>query len=202
MPAPRVKPPRIKGSAVREIVRWYARTHGAETVRHAAEQMPPELARELDLADETLGILSSTWYDVRIVHALLDELVAPYPAGVRHALLATAAREGVRASAGGVYRFVIGQIVTPSFYARNIQRLWRMLHDTGNREILIEREGFARSRTWDWPGHHPLVCEVTIETMCAVFELTGREDVVASRVSCVSDGASECVVDVRWRAPT
>jgi hypothetical protein len=190
----------VKGSAIREIIRWYVRSHGVEGIQRAVRAMPPELAMELDLADEGLGILSSRWYDVRIVHALLDALVAPYPLAERRALLATGAREAVRTSASGVYRFVVAQIVTPGFYARNIQRLWNMLHDGGRREIVIEREGLARSRTWDWPGHHPLMCDVTIETMCAVFELTGREQVVASRLSCVSDGARECLVDVRWRS--
>jgi hypothetical protein len=194
-----VTQPRIKGSAIRELVRWYARTHGMAGIETAVRAMPQDLAKDLDLSDEALGILSSGWYDVRIVHALLDALVLPFPPAERRALLASGAREAVRASASGVYRFVIAQIVTPGFYARNIQRLWRMLHESGHREILIEREGHARSRTWDWPGHHPLMCDVTIETMCAVFELTGREDVVAIRRSCVSDGARECVVDVRWR---
>lgn len=180
-------------------MRWYVRTHGAGGMERAVRAMPPELAKELDVTDDALGILSSSWYDVRMVHALLDALVAPHPPVERRALLATAAREAVRASSNGVYRFVVGQIVTPSFYARNIQRLWNMLHDTGRREIVIERDGLARSRTWDWPGHHPLMCDVAIETMCAVFELTGREGVVATRRSCVSDGAQECVVDVRWK---
>jgi hypothetical protein len=190
---------RLKGSAIREIVRWYVRTHGVDAIQTAVRAMPPELARDLDPTDDALGILSSTWYDVRIVHALLDGLVAPYPPAERRALLSTGAREAVRASSNGVYRFVVAQIVTPSFYARNIQRLWNMLHDSGRREIVIEREGLALSRTWDWPGHHPLMCDVAIETMCAVFELTGRESVIATKRSCVSDGARECLVEVRWK---
>ncbi len=190
---------RIKGSAVRELVRWYVRTHGDEGVRRAVQAMPKDVSSELDLTDEALGILSSSWYDVRLVHALLDALVAPYPPIERRALIASGAREAVRASATGVYRFVIAQIVTPGFYARNIQRLWNMLHDGVHREIVIERDGLARSRTWDWPGHHPIMCDVAVETMCAVLELTGKQDVVAARRSCISDGAPECVVDVRWR---
>lgn len=190
----------IKGAAIRELVRCYVREHGADDLRRAIEALPAELKSDLDLDEEALGILSSTWYDVRIVHALLDALVARHPPAERRTLLATTAREAVHASASGVYRFVVGQIVTPGFYARNIQRLWNMLHDSGQREILIERDGLARSRTWDWPGHHPLLCDVAIETMCAVLELTGREEVVAVRRTCVSDGARECLVDVRWKA--
>lgn len=161
--------------------------------------MPPDVAAQLDAGDDALGLIASAWYDVTVVHVMLDAIVAPYPAGDRHVLIKTAAREAVKSSMNGVYKFVVAQIVTPSFYARNIQRLWRMLHDTGSREIQIVREGHAISRTWDWPGHHPLLCEVTIETMCAIFELTGGKEVVARRTQCVSHGASECVADVRWR---
>lgn len=190
---------KIKGAAIREVVRWYARTNGHEALARSIGAMPPEYARQLDPKDDALGVIASAWYDAALVHAMLDAIVAPYPAGDRHVLLKTAAREAVGTSMNGVYRFVVGQIVTPSFYARNIQRLWRMLHDTGKREIIIVREGHATSRTWDWPGHHPLLCEITIETMCAIFELTGRKDVVARRTQCVSHGAAECVADVRWR---
>lgn len=161
--------------------------------------MPPEIAKQLDPSDDTLGLIASAWYDAEVVHAMIDAVFEPYPAGDRSALIRTAAREAVRTSMNGVYKFVVGQIVTPGFYARNIQRLWRMLHDTGSREITIVKEGHAISRTWDWRGHHPLLCEVTIETMCAIIELTGGKEVVARRTHCVSHGAGECVADVRWQ---
>jgi hypothetical protein len=189
---------KIKGAAIREVVRWYARTKGRDSLARAVTQMPSGIARQLDATDDALGIIASTWYDAEVVHAMLDAIVAPYPAGDRHVLIRTAAREGVRTSMNGVYKFVVAQIVTPGFYARNIQRLWRMLHDTGSREITVLRDGHAISRTWDWPGHHPLLCETAIETMCAIFELTGQKDVVARRTHCVSHGASECVAEVRW----
>jgi hypothetical protein len=190
---------KVKGAAIRELVRWYARAHGRAQLEAATRRMPAPLAAQLDPHDDALGIIASTWYDAELVHAMLDAIIAPYPAGDRSALIKTAAREAVQASMNGVYKFVIGQIVTPGFYARNIQRLWAMLHDGGCREIRIVRDGLAISRTWDWPGHHPLLCEVTIETMCAIFELTGKRDVVARRTQCVSQGASECVAEVRWR---
>lgn len=189
---------KIKGAAIREVVRWYTRTNGLDRLAHAVRAMPPEIARQLDPNDETLGVIATAWYDAIVVHAMLDAVFGPYPAGDRSALIRTAAREAVRTSMNGVYKFVVGQIVTPGFYARNIQRLWRMLHDTGSREIKIVREGHAVSRTWDWPGHHPLLCEVTIETMCAIFELTGAREVTARRTQCVSHGAHECVAELRW----
>jgi hypothetical protein len=190
---------KIKGAAIREVVRWYARTKGRDELGRAVATMPPQFAAQLDPSDDALGLIASNWYDATLVHAMLDAIVGPYPAGDRSALIRSAAREAVKTSMNGVYKFVIAQIVTPSFYARNIQRLWAMLHDGGCREIRIVREGLAISRTWDWPGHHPLLCEVTVETMCAIFELTGRTDVVARRTQCVSHGAHECVAEVRWR---
>lgn len=189
----------VKGAAIREVVRWYARRHGPAAMAELVAQMPPDVVKQLDPSEEALGILASKWYEARVVHALLDGVAVQYPPGERASVLKAAAREAVGTSMSGVYKFVVAQIVTPSFYARNIQRLWRMLHDGGKREIVIDRPGHATSRTWDWPGHHPLLCEIAIETMCAIFELTGCKDVQARRTQCVSHGAHECVAEVRWR---
>ncbi len=189
----------VKGAAIREVVRWYARQHGPAAMAELVTHMPADVVAQLDPSEEALGILASKWYEAHVVHALLDAVAAQYAPAERPAILKTAAREAVGTSMSGVYKFVVAQIVTPTFYARNIQRLWRMLHDGGMREIVIDRPGHAISRTWSWPGHHPLLCEITIETMCAILELTGCKDVHARRTHCVAHGAHECVADVRWR---
>src|SRR5678816_522091 len=150
--------PRIKGSAIREVARWYLRAHGRPGIDAVLEALPSELRTELDVADEALGVRANRWYDVRIVHAMLDGLVAPYPPAERARMLHEATRAAVAASTRGVYGFLLGQLVTPELYARNIQRLWRMLHDTGERAITIDAPGKLTSRTWNWPGHHALLC--------------------------------------------
>src|SRR5262245_52602837 len=127
--------------------------------------MPEDLRPELDPEHEALGLRANRWYDVRLVHAMLDGLVGPYPPAERARMLHAATRAAVTASSRGVYGFLLGQLVTPELYARSIQRLWRVLHDCGRREITIDAPGRARSRTWDWAGHHALLCELNQQTM-------------------------------------
>src|SRR5262249_53719572 len=126
--------------------------------------------------------------------------VGPYPPAERARMMHEATRAAVDASMRGVYAFLLGKVVTPELYARNIQRLWRVLHDTGKREIRIVAKGQATSRTWDWPGHHPLLCELNQQTMAAIFEKMGESDVRILRVACVGyDGGTECLYQVTWR---
>lgn len=104
-----------------------------------------------------------------------------------------------RHSARGIYRFVLERL-TPDVYCRNIQRLWNMLHDTGSREIVTISPTHVRSVIFAWPGHHRVLCVASTETMAAVFVLMGARDVQVRRLACVSDGASECTAELRWRA--
>ena len=98
----------------------------------------------------------------------------------------------------GVYQFVVQQIVSPAFYARHISRLFRLLHDTGERRIEMGPPGAALSIIYDWPGHHPLLCILANETMAAVFETLGCRDVSTEQLQCVSQGAKDCRCQVRW----
>jgi hypothetical protein len=94
---------------------------------------------------------------------------------------------------------VLSKIVTPEMYAASIPRLWHLVHDTGERRIDDVAPGEARSIVRAWPGHHPVLCLFTIETMCAILETMGCEAVKYERVSCVSTGGTECVTRVTWK---
>lgn len=191
----------MKGSAVREFLRWYETRHATDALRgRVLATLPPDLAAAVDPRSEAFGILASDWYDARIVHALLDAATAGLDADGRRRL----AREGVRAalaaSVKGVYRVVIERLSTPELYARNIQRLWGLLHDSGRREIAVDGPGKqARSSVWAWGGHHPFLCEIVSETTGQLFEKMGCRDVVVERVSCVSEGEMRCESRLAWR---
>ena len=192
--------PRIKGSAIREVAKWYLRRHGRPGIDAVLDALPPEVRADLVVDDEARGLRANRWYDVRLVHAMLDGLVGPYPPAERARMMHEATRASIDKSMRGIYGFLLGKIVTPELYARNIQRLWRVLHDTGEREITITAPGQATSRTWDWLGHHPLLCELNQQTMSAIFEKMGETDVRVTRVTCVGDDRSgECVYTVTWR---
>ena len=74
-----------------------------------------------------------------------------------------------------------------------------MLHDTGEREIVMTSPTSCISYTRAWPGHHPVLCLATLETMRGLFEIMGCEDVHGVRVACVSAGARECVSQLHWK---
>ncbi len=79
-------------------------------------------------------------------------------------------------------------------------RLWRQLHTTGKRKITIDTPTSATSIVAEWPGHHAVLCTITIETMRAIFERMGKRDVRWERTRCVSKhGGTECVTKLTWR---
>ncbi|MBX7193921.1 MAG: hypothetical protein K1X94_17845 [Sandaracinaceae bacterium] len=187
----------IKGSAIRELVLWYERKHDPTLLRAVARAMPPELDARLEPDAPGLGILASRWYDARVVHLLLDATVAKHPPDARDALLREGIREVVRGAARGMYAFVIGQIVSPELYARNIQRLWGLLQDTGERRIEITGPQ-ALSITRGWRGHHPIACRVNQHTMAVILEVLGKRDVRFAKERCVADGSPDCCYRFVW----
>lgn len=188
----------IKGSAIRELVVWYERKHDPTLLRALARAMPPELEADLDPDKPGLGILASRWYDARVVHLLLDATVAKHPPDQRDALLREGLREVVRGAARGMYAFVIQQIASPELYARNIQRFWSLLQDTGERRIDLVGPHEAISLTAHWRGHHPLACRVNQHTMATLLEIMGKREVTFTKERCVSDGAVDCRYRFTW----
>jgi hypothetical protein len=166
--------------------------------RRLAAAVPRDLADALDPSKDGLGIVASGWYDARIVHALLEAFVGAFPDQELSAITRAASLAGLRSNAGGIYKVVLERLASPGIYARSIQRLWRLLHDTGERTIEIERPGRAVSRIRDWAGHHPMLCVMTNGTMAAMFETMRCRDVRIQRVACVSEGDPECVAIVTW----
>ena len=189
--------PRIKGAAVREFLRWYSQRRSPEALRAALATLPPDVQELFDPSADGLGLLPSSWYDSRAVHLLLESIVASTPEAELPETIREGARFAIDQSVRGIYRFVLVQL-TPDIYVRQIQRLWRMLHDTGEREIVMLSRSSCRSFTRDWPGHHPVLCAATIESMTAILEILGCRGVRAQRIACVSHGAPECVADLEW----
>lgn len=189
--------PRIKGAAIRALLDWYRKTFGLEAHERLFDQLTDD-ERAL-LGDRTREVLPNAWYEARIAHRLLEVALGPIPVDQRRAVVRDASRDALKQLRGGVYKFVVQQIVTPAFYARHIQRLFRLLHDNGERRIDIVAPGEAISVVSEWRGHHPLACLMVDETMAAVFETIGCEDVTTEQEACVSLGDAECRCRVRWR---
>lgn len=192
--------PRVKGVAVREMLRWYAQQTSREELRRIVMGLPPELRAPFDPDSEAIGVLASNWYESASVNALIDAMLLSMPPGKRHDAIRSAAQFAMEASTRSIYRFVLARL-TPDAYARNIQRLWNLMHDTGIRDVVMTSEDSCISICRDWPGHSANFCLATIESMCAMLSLMGCKDITARRVACVSRGARECVTEVEWTRP-
>lgn len=191
---------KIKGAVMRALLDWYQKTHGPAAYERIFTQLTDAERAELgERADRKAELLASGWYDVGLAHRLAEIVYSPLAPADRARLAREGARHGLRALSKGVYQFVAQQIVTPAFYARHIQRLFRLLHDTGERSIEVG-EGEALSITSKWAGHHPLLCLQVNETTAAVFETLGCREVTVEPLSCVSDGARDCRCRLRWQS--
>src|SRR5262245_60085947 len=102
----------------------------------------------------------------------------------------------------GPYRALFELLASPSLYARLIQHGWRQLHTTGHRTMVLPRPGEAESEISNWPGHHPILCDVTAETMAALFRIMLGTHVQVKRVTCVSEGAPTCRSRMSWSPAT
>jgi hypothetical protein len=195
----RAVPPLIKGGAVRELVLWYEAGHGRRYQEGVWRRLSAEHAALLAPDRFALGLLPSTWYPAEIVHALLDSFAELHGPDEMRVLLRDGNAQVVRRMSRGIYQYLFKLVGSPGLYARHIQKAWNALHNTGVRQVVIERPGYAISTIEGWRGHHPWLCEVTTETMRAVFEAVGCTDIVIERVRCVSDGSTKCEAFVRYR---
>ncbi len=191
---------KIKGASVREILRWHERNGGREQLRAIGQRLPPELRGYVDLDAEALGLMPNTWYPAVLSHALLDGMFAGLSREKRTAKMREAAHAAIRVMGRGMYRLVLEKLATPRILASNIQRLWTLLHDDGEREFVLTGDASIESTTRDWTGHGLPLCELMTETTAAVLETMGLTNVTVERIACVAHGAAQCQTRYRWDA--
>ncbi len=187
-----------KGAVIREFVAWYQHAYGDEQLRKLGDSVPQEYRALFDPDEAFVTFLASSWYPTAILHLAFDALAVHHNEGELRRMFRDSTRWVVKRSVSTVYRFLLAKVVTPELYAQAVPRMWKQLHTTGERRMRILEDGVAESIVTDWPGHHPLLCTLTIETMCAIFETMGCKDVGWSRKSCVAEGAAECRTIVTW----
>jgi len=189
--------PCVKGAVIREMMIWYVARCGrleAERVFHA---IPPEKARALRRAEPAFGIQANTWYPMSLLGPMLDAVMARSPDEGRE-LAREANAALVPRLIRGLYRFVFEMAASPERYAQMVPMLWRRLHTTGRRSMVIRSRGEAFSTIEEWPGHHPLLCWTVIYTMAFVFEAMGYRTWEVERVACVAHGGARCETVLRY----
>lgn len=192
----------LKGGAIREFFAWYEAKFGIENVRAMARRVEPaELRALLDPDDPIVHFLPSSWYPARLVHAMLDVAMEGRTELEIERLARDATRHVVRHGMNSAYRLLLSKLGSPQIYARMIPRMWRQLHDSGDRSVELAEEGRATSKIANWAGHHRHLCMLSTTLMCAVFEQMGKKNVKWSCVHCIgrnAGGGNECVYEVTW----
>ena len=188
----------IKGGMLREFVSWYEEKHGVERMRWLAARLPEEARRFIDPDERLVNVLAASWYPARFTHAILDVVSEGLAEKEIERMCRDSTRWIVQRGMTSVYRFALRRLITPEMYAASVPRLWRQLHTTGDREIKLTSKTSAESFVRSWPGHHAVLCTITVETMCAIFESMGKKNLRWKRSACVSRGGRECMTSLAW----
>ena len=188
---------RIKGAGISHFLVWYTGRFGHDRLRRIAAGIPDPHRSHFHLDEPALGVLASSWYPAAAIHVLLDGFLADH--GEERELLA---REGARttidATLKGVYRWLFETMMTPERYARNAQKLFSRYYEPGTMLKTPLGDHGHLSVVRDWPGHHPLLCDMLVNTAEYVYSALGCRDVRAPRTACVSEGAPECRFEITW----
>jgi len=185
----------IKGAALAEFLRWYTTVHG-----HARLQALPEPVLEaLDLSQRGAVVLASKWYPAPVVHQLLESLVRDLSATERRQLVVDGARAVMEATLRGVYRLLFRTMMSPARYAQHSQKLWDRYYSSGRMTKRLVAPNVHATEIADWPGHHPLLCDLHVESARYIYAAMRCESVDVQRTTCVSIGAPICSFEVRWR---
>lgn len=191
--------PHVKGSALSYLTGWYAEQRDAEQLMAIVARIPEAERGGIDPTAPHLGLISTEWYPAAVVGRILDEVTEGMSEEERTRLIRESTAAGVEQGVRGIFRLAFKLLVTPERYAKHIQRFWNQLHDTGTRRVEIVAPGKAFSIIEDWPGHHTVLCEITMETMAAIFRRMGLRDVEVTRIECVGSHDPRCRAVVRWR---
>jgi serine/threonine protein kinase len=193
--APSGRAGRVKGTAIRAGLTWYASTYGADTLTRVYDMASHELRGTLRLDDPAFGIIASGWYDVESIGELLvamERLVDPEdPDAYVNALTTAIAKDNV----GGIYRSLFKLISVPAMLEAHAQRVWGTYVDEGVFSARIPKRGELEIEIRGWTHHHPAVCRTVGFMIQNVLRTIGYAGLVVERTSCVSEGDGLCAFE-------
>lgn len=188
----------IKGVAFREFAVWYGENVSENHVRAVVRALEAAHPDVFDSTRPGFGILSTRWYDARLVHAFLDRLVGPGGGDDIDRLAQSAANDIMGRTLSGVYRFLFSTFATPQLYARHANKLWSLHYDSGTTSIEPQRDGEAVALYRDWRGHHPLICKLNMSATVPIYGAMGCRNVRWVRTACVDQRDSMCAMRIHW----
>ena len=186
---------RVKGTAIRTGLLWFAEKYGADLIARTAATASPEIRAMIRLDDPAFGIVASGWYDTARIGELL--VMLERAAGVEgeeaseeynNALCSAIAQDNVT----GVYRSLFRLITTPPMLEANAQRVWRTYVDEGTLTATATRLGELRFEVRAWTHHHPQLCRVVGFVMQHVLRAVGYDALVIEQTQCIAMADGFC----------
>jgi len=191
---------RIKGTAIRAALLWFAEAHGESQMLRVIDMASPELRAMLRVSDPAFGIMASGWYDTQLIGELLDGLErvsAPDDLRDLHSRLAAAVAYD---NVNGVYRSLFRLIASPQLLEANGQRVWGTYVDEGTFSVRILGPGAFEAKVRGWSHHHSTVCLMLRPLFEHMLRGIGYNALVVERTQCIDNGDGQCLFHGNWLA--
>jgi hypothetical protein len=186
---------RLKGTAVRTGLLWFAQVYGEATLAKGLERASPELRAMVRMDDPSFGIVASGWYDTRLIGELLLLLEECANTDDGDAWASALAESIAKDNVGGVYRSLFRLITTPAMLEANSQRVWRTYCDEGILVAHAPRAGQLELEIRYWTHHHAQTCRVVGFAIQHILRAVGYEALVIERTQCVAAGDAACAFE-------
>jgi len=191
----RVPRGRLKGTAVRAGLLWFAEVYGADALARALTRASVDARAIIRLDDPSFGIVASGWYETRLIGELLLLLEESVHTDDSDAWASALAESIARDNVGGVYRSLFRLVTTPPMLEANAQRVWRTYCDEGILVAHAPRPGELQIEIRHWGHHHPQTCRVVGFAIQHVLRAVGYEALVIERTQCLADGDPACAFE-------
>jgi serine/threonine protein kinase len=192
------QPGRIKGTAVRAGLAWFAESYGDAALAQVFELASPALQAILRVEDPVFGVMAASWYDTLLIGELLAQLEHVAAPGDPEAYNSRLAQAIARDNVGGVYRALFRLVASPKLLEANAQRVWRTYCDEGTLTVRIHAPGRFEGDVRDWTRHHPAVCRVLRTLVEQVLRAIGYTGLMVDRTRCVEQGDPHCTWEGNW----
>jgi serine/threonine protein kinase len=186
---------RMKGTAVRTGLLWFAERFGPAAMQRMWEGASSDLQSLIRLDDPSFGIVASGWYDTRLVGELLALLEDAAATDDSDAWANDLAEAIAKDNVSGVYRSLFRLITTPAMLEANAQRVWRTYCDEGILIVHAPRAGELQLEIRYWTHHHAHACRVVGYAIQHVLRAVGYEALVIERTQCISLGDPSCAYE-------
>jgi serine/threonine protein kinase len=191
---------RIKGTALRAGIAWFAEEYGNRGLMRVVELASPDLQTILRARDPVFGLIASGWYDTQLVGELI-ELIERVASPVDPTAFGASVGEAIaHDNVGGVHRALFRLVASPPLLEANAQRVWRTYVDEGTLSVHVRARGSFDAHVTDWTRHHPSVCRTLRAMLESSLRAVGYLDLVLARTQCVAVGDSHCIFGGTWAA--